>query len=104
MTEELPQLVAQYFKSPIHLEMAQISRDKIAEETARVAVMIADKKRISEYYQYEHMQCESYWESPALYHTFMLLLWLHSEGNESGFWKKLKIKGQEIIERENGKI
>ncbi len=78
-------------------------RDRIETETLRVARMLADKSKIDEYMQDDckHMHAESYWEAPKLYHLFMLLLWLRSDGETEGFWARMMTIGKNIITREN---
>lgn len=78
-------------------ESKLLSEKKHTEELAIVSKILVKKELADEYFQYHHMQCDTWWENQKYYHLFMLLLHMRFDGEPEGFWKRIKDKGIELL-------
>lgn len=91
--------------------IAETNPNKLQQERSRVAVLLADNARLDAHLKlgedlrkdgwlYDHWQDSTTWESQTYFHLYMFMLWLRSDKEPPGFWKRLLEEGQLIIARE----
>ena len=70
-----------------------------------VARLLADKKMIDQSALIDdHLQDATWWSDQKLYHLYMFLLFFRFEGEQDGWWKKMKELGMELNKKPEKKM
>jgi hypothetical protein len=73
------------------------TRIKIANETRFVARLMSNKKLVCDSLMVDScLQSPEMWVSQKMYHLFMFLLFMESDGEGHGFWKRMMAMGNAL--------